>query len=56
MNDKLKEYCKIYDYIFLNVYDNYVNEKGFISTEFSDGNCHINNPIYVEEFLMNFLK
>jgi len=56
MNTKLLEYCKKYGYVFLDVYDKYVNERGYISLELSDGNCHIGNPIYVQEFLIKYLN
>jgi hypothetical protein len=56
MNYMLSNYCERYGYVFFNVYDKYVNEKGFLSTEYSDGNCHIKNPVFMREFLLNFLK
>ena len=51
MNSKLKELCKRYGYMFIDVYDKYCNEKGYLKLELSDTNCHIRNPIYIEEFL-----
>lgn len=51
MNDKLKELCKEYGYMFIDVYDKYCDEKGYLKAELSDTNCHIRNPIYIEEFL-----
>lgn len=56
MNIKLKENCVKHNFIFFDVYNKYANDKGFLNQEYSDGNCHINNPIYMKEFLMDFLK
>lgn len=56
MNDKLREYCEKYDYVFLDVYNKYINEKGFLNEKLSDTNCHIKDPIYVKEFIVNYLN
>jgi hypothetical protein len=56
MNNKLKELCKQYGYVFIDVYDKYCNEKGYLKLELSDTNCHIRNPIYIEEFLEDKLN
>lgn len=56
MNLKLKEYCDKYKYTFFDVYDKYVNEKGFLKVELSDNNCHIKNPIFMREFLIEYIK
>jgi len=55
MNEMLLKYCDIYNYTFLNVYDKYVNNKGFLNIEYADNNCHIKNPIFIKEFLINFI-
>ena len=55
MNEKLSESCNRHGYIFVDVYDRYSNEDGFLIEELSDKNCHISNPIYVSEFMfLNF--
>lgn len=51
MNYKLKEYCQLYNYIFLDVYDKYCDDDGFLKLLFKDTAVHINNGIYIEEFL-----
>jgi len=51
MNKKLKEKCVEYDYIFFDVYNKYCDENGYLKRELSDNNCHIRNPIYIEEFI-----
>lgn len=56
MNNKLKEFSKINNFIFLDVYDKYVDENGFLITELSDNNCHIKNPIHIENFLIKILN
>jgi len=52
-NKKLKEYCEKNNFIFMDVYDKYRNENGFLKKEFSDGNVHINDHIFIKEFLIN---
>jgi hypothetical protein len=56
MNDKLREQCEINKFIFFDVYDSYVGEDGFMKFELSDGCIHINNPIYIDEFLKKILS
>jgi len=56
MNTKINEFCEKYGYVFFNIYDKYVNKRGYLSVELSDGNCHINNPIYMQEFLLNLIN
>ena len=55
MNKKLKEYSVKYGYTFFDVYEQYSNEDGFLKRELSDTNCHIRNPIYMEDFIKNNL-
>ena len=54
-NESLKQKCKENGYIFLNVYEKYCDEEGFLKEDLSDGHAHIKNPIYIEEFLKNNL-
>jgi hypothetical protein len=56
MNDKLKEMCSKKGYIYLDVYNKYIDDNGFLIGELSDNNCHIKNPIYISEFLENKLN
>jgi len=54
-NQKLKEKCIEKKYIFFDVYNNYIDEKGFLRKDLSDGNVHIHNAIYISEFINNHL-
>lgn len=55
-NEKLKEKCLEYGYIFFDVYDKYLDENKFLNMELSDGIVHIKNGIYIDEFIKsNFI-
>jgi hypothetical protein len=50
-NKKLKEKCNEKNYIFFDVYNYYVNEKGFLNDELSDGIVHIRDTNYITNFI-----
>ena len=52
MNLRLAEYCLRYDYVFIDTYKDYSDDNGFLIEELSDKNCHIANPIYVSNFII----
>ena len=52
----LKEFCEKHSYIFFDVYEKYCDENGFLNVKYSDGNCHVSDPIYIQEFIINNLK
>lgn len=54
-NKLLKLYCFIYGYVFFDVYDNYINEHGFLNKELSDGNVHIQDGKHLTDFMEQFL-
>ena len=54
-NQKLKEKCIEKKYIFFDIYNNYIDENGFLRKDLSDGNVHIGNAIYISEFINNHL-
>jgi hypothetical protein len=63
MNKKLNEYCKIFKYIFFDVYDKYCDKDGFLDKELSKcdgfldtGDIHIRNEIYLMEGLKEIIK
>ena len=51
-NKRLKELCHQYGYTFFDVYDKYCDANGFLKRELSDYNIHIDNAIYIKEFLI----
>jgi hypothetical protein len=50
MNKKLEEYCKKYNYTYLDIYDEYSDENGLLNMDRSDNICHIkdNNDIHLK--------
>lgn len=50
-NRKLKEYCKLYNYWFVDVYDKYTDDYGFLKLELSDGTVHIGEYTALYDFL-----
>jgi hypothetical protein len=50
-NKKLKEKCAENKYIFFDIYNNYIDENGFLKKCFSDDNVHIKNGIYIDDFI-----
>jgi hypothetical protein len=55
MNKKYKEYCEKYNYIFFDTYNKYSDKDGFINFKLSNKSNHIENSLYLIEFL-NSLK
>ena len=53
INKRLEEKCSEYDIIYLNIYDSYKNEQGYLIKEFSDGNVHIARGGNIDEILKN---
>jgi hypothetical protein len=50
-NNKLKEYCMKYGYIYFDIYSHYADKDGFLIRELSDGEVHIRDGFYIKEFL-----
>lgn len=50
-NQKIKELCIIYNYIFFDIYDKHIDENGFLRKEMSDGLVHITEKCFIYEFL-----
>ena len=50
-NKKLKEKCIENNYIFFDVYDNYIDENGFLRKDLSDGGVHISNGEHITNFI-----
>ena len=55
MNQKLKEKCLETGLRFFDVYNKYINNDGFLTSELSDNNCHIKNNIHIKEELIKIL-
>ena len=51
-NKKLKEKCNENNWIFVDVYDKYCDDNGFLRKDLSDGNVHIKNEKYLKEFAL----
>ena len=51
-NKQLKQKCIEKNYIFIDVYDNYIDSNGFLRKDLSDGHVHISNG----QHIMNFIK
>jgi hypothetical protein len=56
MNNKLKEYCVKYNYIFLDTYDYYSNNNGLLIIDKSDHNCHIIDNSYIHSKIIDILE
>ena len=50
-NEKIKEKCLEKNYIFFDIYNNYIDENGFLRKDLSDGKVHIGNGIYISNFI-----
>ena len=50
-NEKLKEKCIEKKYIFFDIYNNYIDENGYLRKDLSDGGVHIGNGIYISNFI-----
>jgi hypothetical protein len=53
-NQKLKEKCIEKGYIFFDVYDNYIDDNGFLRKDLSDGNVHIREGIHISNFIQKY--
>lgn len=50
-NASLKRKCTEYNYIFFDVHDKYADDEGYFNLAYRDHCVHINNPIFLIEFL-----
>jgi hypothetical protein len=50
-NEKIKEKCIEKKYIFFDIYNNYIDENGYLRKDLSDGSVHIGNGIYISNFI-----
>jgi hypothetical protein len=54
-NEKIKEMCQEYHFIFLDIYNHYIDSNGFLNKSLSDGNVHIRDGVYLKQFVENNL-
>lgn len=54
-NQKLKEKCTEKGYIFFDIYNNYIDDNGFLRKDLSDDIVHIKNGIYISNFIKETL-
>ena len=50
-NDRLRAECARHGFRFFDVYEQYADCDGFLSEEYSDGNVHIGNGIWLDKFI-----
>lgn len=55
-NKKIREYCELNNFIFFDIYNNYVDNDGYLNKELSDGIVHIKNGLYLSEFIKIHLQ
>jgi hypothetical protein len=53
MNERYKELCGANDFLFVDVYNDYADKYGFLQKELSDNMIHIQDPVYIREFVKN---
>lgn len=54
-NKILKNECNKNKWIFFDVYNFYIDNNGYLNKKLSDGNVHIKDGIYLEQFINNYL-
>ena len=52
-NELLKQKCKDNNFIYFDVYNNYIDKNGFLRKDLSDGNVHIRNGKYINNYINN---
>ena len=55
-NEKMQQKCNEYNFVFCNVYNEYVDEHGFLNKSLSDGSVHIGNGFFLTRYVYNVLK
>ena len=50
-NEKLKQTCIEYNFLFFDVYNNYIDSNGFLNKSLSDNSVHIRDGIYLKKFI-----
>lgn len=55
-NRSLKNRCSDTGYIFFDVHDKYADENGYFNLKYRDNCVHINDPVYLIEFLNEIIN
>lgn len=50
-NNCLNKYCLKHNYIYFDIYDHYIDNKGFLKKELSDGSVHLKNTNVHQKFI-----
>lgn len=53
-NKQLKKICRKNKFLFLDVYQDYVDEEGFLKKSLSDGTVHIQDMTHIRSFLKKY--
>jgi hypothetical protein len=54
-NKCIKQKCIENNWVYLDIYDSYTDENGFLDKERGDGNVHIKNGVYLKDFINRHL-
>lgn len=54
-NKKIKEKCLDKKYIFFDIYNNYIDDNGFLRKDLSDNSVHIADGVYISNFIKEHL-
>ena len=55
-NSCLKQKCLENNWTYIDIYNKYVDENGYLNISLSDGLVHIDNPIFLQDFLNEHFK
>jgi hypothetical protein len=54
-NEKIEQKCAEYNFLFFDVYNNYIDSNGFLNKSLSDDTVHIRDGKYIKDFVTNKL-
>jgi hypothetical protein len=50
-NDGYRKFCKALGMVCVDIHDQYADSEGFLNPKYSDGTVHIDDPVFIIEFL-----
>lgn len=56
LNNKLRKMCELNNYIFLDTFDYYINENGYINYNYSSDGCHIDKNEYINKCIEKIMN